>query len=96
MARDPERCEHFGISPIEAMSYGTIPLVVGNGGPAAIITDGIDGYHYDDVAQLVSKTARLLALTEEQRRPLRIAARTRSAEYGDDAFAARVGEVFSR
>jgi GT2 family glycosyltransferase/glycosyltransferase involved in cell wall biosynthesis len=96
VARDPERCEHFGISPIEAMSYGTIPLVVGNGGPAAIITDGIDGYHYDDVAQLVSKTARLLALTEEQRRPMRIAARTRSAEYGDDAFAARVGEVFSR
>jgi GT2 family glycosyltransferase/glycosyltransferase involved in cell wall biosynthesis len=96
VARDPERCEHFGISPIEAMSYGTIPLVVGNGGPAAIITDGIDGYHYDDVAELVSKTARLLALTEEQLGGLRIAARTRSADYGDDAFAARVGEVFSR
>jgi GT2 family glycosyltransferase/glycosyltransferase involved in cell wall biosynthesis len=95
VARHPERCEHFGISPIEAMSYGTIPLVVGNGGPAAIITDGIDGYHYDDVAELVAKTARLLALTEEQRRPMRIAARTRSTDYGDDAFAARVREVFS-
>ena len=35
--------------PIEAMAHGTIPVVVNNGGPAATVRDGIDGYHYDSV-----------------------------------------------
>lgn len=96
VAREPERCEHFGISPIEAMSYGTIPFVVDNGGPAAIITDGVDGFHYHDLGELVERTARLLAMSEVERLPLRAAARSRACDYSNDAFAARVGEVFSR
>lgn len=36
---NPEVFEHFGIAPIEAMSFGAIPVVWKSGGPAEILKD---------------------------------------------------------
>ena len=33
----PERLEHFGITPIEAASFGCIPVVYGAGGPREVV-----------------------------------------------------------
>ena len=33
----PERLEHFGITPIEAASFGCIPVVYGQGGPREVV-----------------------------------------------------------
>ena len=33
----PEALEHFGITPIEAASFGCIPVVYGQGGPRDVI-----------------------------------------------------------
>ncbi len=33
----PERLEHFGITPIEAASFGCIPVVYGAGGPLEVV-----------------------------------------------------------
>ncbi len=33
----PERLEHFGITPIEAASFGCIPVVYGQGGPRDVV-----------------------------------------------------------
>ncbi len=33
----PETLEHFGITPIEAASFGCIPVVYGQGGPAEVV-----------------------------------------------------------
>ena len=33
----PERLEHFGITPIEAASFGCIPVVYGQGGPSEVV-----------------------------------------------------------
>jgi len=33
----PERLEHFGITPIEAASFGCIPVVYGEGGPREVV-----------------------------------------------------------
>lgn len=35
--RYPEKMEHFGISTVEAMSYGTVPVVIGKGGQPEIL-----------------------------------------------------------
>jgi len=90
----PERCEHFGIAPIEAMAYGTVPLVVAHGGPAATVRDGIDGYHYSTVDELVQRTAQLLNEPAELLDPMREAARTRATAYGHDAFARSAADLF--
>lgn len=56
----PERCEHFGISVVEAMSAGCVPFVVANGGPPEFVREGETGFHYSTVDELVTKTQRLL------------------------------------
>ena len=40
--------ELFGISLIESMSYGLIPLATDHSGPLEIIYNGIDGYIFDE------------------------------------------------
>lgn len=57
----PERMEHFGISVVEAMSSGTIPLVYAAGGPTEIVDNGITGCHWRTISELVQENADLLA-----------------------------------
>ncbi len=38
LRQNPQKAEHFGISVVEAMSYGAVPLVFNAGGPTEIIT----------------------------------------------------------
>ena len=91
---EPERCEHFGITPIEAMSYGTIPVVVGHGGPAATVRDGVDGFHYQSIEELVTITAGLLSSSDEELRTMRESARTRAGGFNHDAFARAAAKLF--
>jgi GT2 family glycosyltransferase/glycosyltransferase involved in cell wall biosynthesis len=53
---EPEKCERFGLSVVEAMSAGVISLVVNNGGPAIIIQDNWNGYCYDTEDRLIELT----------------------------------------
>jgi len=53
----PERLEHFGITPIEAASFGCIPVVFGAGGPREVVRElGCDTTFstVDDCARIVS------------------------------------------
>ncbi|MCL4383974.1 glycosyltransferase family 4 protein [Patescibacteria group bacterium] len=56
----PESTEHFGISVVEAMASGAIPLVVNKGGLPEIIKNDFNGYTWDDIEELVAKTQLLL------------------------------------
>lgn len=52
--KNPELTEHFGISTVEAISAGCIPLVVPYGGQREIITD--QSFHWTTTHELVEKT----------------------------------------
>jgi GT2 family glycosyltransferase len=54
--RDPHKFEHFGMTTVEAMSFGTIPIVYRAGGQPEIISDGENGYLFDDENELLLKT----------------------------------------
>ena len=57
----PERLEHFGITPIEAASFGCIPVVYGQGGPREVVhTLGCDTT-FETVEECAHLVARLLA-----------------------------------
>jgi GT2 family glycosyltransferase/glycosyltransferase involved in cell wall biosynthesis len=77
----PERCEHFGISLVEAMGSKVIPVVVGNGGPDEIVQFGINGFKYQSIEGLVRRTALILDLDNQSREMMRRAARARFEEY---------------
>lgn len=57
---DPTKMEHFGISTVEAMAGGCIPIVVRKGGLVEIIEDGICGLFWDNLGQLKSYTLELI------------------------------------
>jgi glycosyltransferase involved in cell wall biosynthesis len=85
---DPVRAEHFGITTVEAMSAGAVPVVIDAGGQPEIVRDGVDGLLFHDLDGLVERTRQLL---EDPARRARLArsAVERAEGYGLDAFGER-------
>lgn len=55
----PEFAEHFGISTVEAMSAGVVPVVINAGGQKEIVKEGETGFLWDTPEELKSKTLKL-------------------------------------
>lgn len=56
----PEKAEHFGITTVEAMASKTIPIAFSSGGQKEIIADGIDGFLWNTVDELVEKSNKIM------------------------------------
>lgn len=54
--KNPEKAEHFGITLVEAMSAGCVPIVYNAGGPKEIITNGENGYLWNKGSDLIRMT----------------------------------------
>lgn len=91
----PDRFEHFGISVVEAMSAGAVPVVFGAAGPAEIVRDGVDGLHWRTPEELNDRTAQLIA-DPARRERLAAAAVVRAADFGRDAFASRLNRLVAK
>lgn len=89
--RDPEAIEHFGITVVEAMAAGAVPLVFGAGGPAEIVEDGGTGRLWQEPAQLAELTRRIAADSGERER-LAGSAIAASAAYDRATFKRRFAE----
>jgi glycosyltransferase involved in cell wall biosynthesis len=57
---DPSLMEHFGISTVEAMAGGTVPVVFNAGGQREIVTDGVNGRLWNSVDELCTETRDLI------------------------------------
>ncbi|HEY0170201.1 MAG TPA: glycosyltransferase family 4 protein, partial [Pyrinomonadaceae bacterium] len=91
----PAKQEHFGITTVEAMSAGAVPVVYGSGGQKEIVTHGFDGLCWDDTAGLVSQTLGLVN-DPDLRERLSGQAVVSSARFGKEAFAASVDRLVGR
>lgn len=60
LEKHPEYAEHFGISTVEAMGGGAVPVVINAGGQKEIVEDGVNGYLWDTWEALKEKTLRLV------------------------------------
>ncbi len=58
--KNPTKVEHFGISLVEAMAAGCVPVVTALGGHKEIVTDGKDGFLWNSPGELVQKTKHLI------------------------------------
>jgi glycosyltransferase involved in cell wall biosynthesis len=90
--RAPDRFEHFGITTVEAMSAGAVPVVIGHAGQLEVLDDGVQGYHWRDLDTLIERTERLAADPDLLAR-FADAAQERARDYGMDAFASRVSDL---
>jgi glycosyltransferase involved in cell wall biosynthesis len=81
----PDRFEHFGITVVEAMSAGIVPLVYEHGGPATIVGDAGCGRTYRSIDDLADQTVDL-ARDDAQLRHLSALAVARGNDFAFDRF----------
>lgn len=57
---NPVKMEHFGISTVEAMAAGCVPVVIGKGGQLEIVENNKSGYLWQTLDQLKKQSQRLI------------------------------------
>jgi glycosyltransferase involved in cell wall biosynthesis len=85
----PERFEHFGITTVEAMAHGCVPIVVALGGQLEIVDDGVNGRLWSTLEQLVAITLELIA-DPPRAATLRHQALQSASTYGKQRFLALI------
>lgn len=88
----PERFEHFGITTVEAMSAGAVPIVIGKAGQLEALVDGVHGRHFKDLDELVDMTWEV-AHNDELRQRLSLAAEEKARDFGPDVFRQKLDRV---
>jgi glycosyltransferase involved in cell wall biosynthesis len=88
----PERAEHFGITTLEAMASGAVPVVVNAGGQPEIVWDGHSGFLWESIEELKMKTMTLVN-DEHRRDRMAISARKKSFDFDKKTFRKKLYEV---
>lgn len=91
----PEKFEHFGITTVEAMAAGCIPVVINKGGQREIVEDGISGYLWNTIPELKTHTLNLIN-DPAKRDIISINAIKRSKSYGFDQFHKTLDKLLAR
>jgi glycosyltransferase involved in cell wall biosynthesis len=88
----PELAEHFGISTVEAMAAGCVPVVINKGGQAEIVRHGVDGFLWDTLEELKAHTLALAADVNLRAR-MSESARARARMFSKEACVGRYSEL---
>jgi glycosyltransferase involved in cell wall biosynthesis len=92
----PERQEHFGITTVEAMSRGCVPVVTASGGQLEIVNDGVNGRLWHSLEELIDVTAKLIDTPPERER-MGAAAQVDAVRFSKDVFLERIrAELFAQ
>jgi glycosyltransferase involved in cell wall biosynthesis len=92
--KDPERTEHFGMTTVEAMSTGSIPVVVNNGGQKEIVRHDECGFVWNTLDELAQSTLRIIRDGTVRSR-LEAGARRRFFDFDRLHFEARLRELLA-
>ncbi len=92
---EPYEMEHFGITPVEAMARGLVPVLFNGGGLKEIVEDGVNGFLVNGREELAARTAELCA-SPERLAALSEKARARSAFFSPAAFKAGLAAALGR
>ncbi len=66
--KNPEKMEHFGISTVEAMAAGAVPIVINKGGQKEIIEDNKNGLLFSTKTELLDKTLEIIVNAERRKK----------------------------
>jgi len=91
----PERTEHFGMSTVEAMSAGCVPVVANKGGQKEIVSHGKSGYVWNTLDELLEHTASLIN-NPGQRSAMQQNARQRFQDFDRQHFSSKLISLFKQ
>lgn len=90
--KNPQKVEHFGITTVEAMAGGAVPLVFAAGGAKEIVENEKDGLTWQNVGELL-KFTRGLIKDGKKLRSLAKSARKKAEEFSYAKFNQRTSTV---
>ena len=90
----PERAEHFGISTVEAMAAGAIPLSFAAGGQLEIISSGENGFLWTNPQELISLTKKIID-DDKSREKISLSAIARSKYFSQEKFCQEIKKLFN-
>lgn len=85
----PVFLEHFGMSTVEAMAAGCVPVVINKGGQPEIVEHGVSGFLWETLDELREYT-HLLINDERLRAEMAEAARKRARLFSRESFVANL------
>jgi glycosyltransferase involved in cell wall biosynthesis len=91
----PEQTEHFGMTVVEAMDSGLVPMVVAKGGLSEIVTEPENGFLWQTIDELVAKT-QLLLVTPVDLKNLSIKAQEASQVFSKQVFEAKLLDLIKK
>lgn len=91
----PDKFEHFGITTVEAMASGCVPVVIGVAGQKEIVKHMQNGMLWHSEKQLIDNTLRLVR-DEVLCKKLSVAAKQSSETFNKEKFENRVNEIFDK
>jgi glycosyltransferase involved in cell wall biosynthesis len=95
ITRQPWVFEHFGITTVEAMAAGCVPVVIAKAGQPEIVEDGVSGLLFETVEELKARTVELVE-DDARRAALAEGAKERAEAFSEHAFAERCGALVDR
>lgn len=90
----PEYAEHFGISTVEAMGAGAVPVVINAGGQKEIVQNAVNGFLWNTIEELNEFTQKLI-LDEKLLERMSKKAEERAKLFEADKFCKKVVELIN-
>lgn len=92
---DPTKMEHFGISTVEGMAGGCVPVVIGKGGQAEIVDHGKSGYLWKTLDEMEEFTFKLTQ-ADDLREKMGKAAIKRSQDFSKNKFEEKIRQLINK
>jgi len=95
LEKHPEYAEHFGISTVEAMGGGCVPVVINAGGQKEIVTEGENGFLWSSEKELMEKTRRVIS-DQKLWKQLSENAKIRAKDFSPEKFCLQIEELMKK
>jgi glycosyltransferase involved in cell wall biosynthesis len=92
--RNPEKVEHFGITTVEAMSFGCAPVVINKGGQPEVLGPKLTSLLWNNEKECIATTIQLVTDSPERAKIQHIA-HQQAKQFGRNVFDSKLNQMIS-
>jgi len=89
---EPQKVEHFGITTVEAMAAGNVPIVIGKGGQQEVVGEELQDWTWLTQADCMKNTL-LMLRNQNLREKIQKMAQKRAQNFGPEVFQKKIKKM---